>query len=664
MGFTVHWAVAILGSMATFLQMQLPLIMADCPLDLSGSNFTLAAALCSSPTERGKCCRYINAFVAVSVARYSNVTGDLGVNSDSSDACLTSISDTLELHGIPNNATRFCGFGTKIPVTYECKGRTSVTQMIQSPGFNDVTTHCKVSALEESDCRECINASIKYLHQTIGAENNVTLNTCRDATFAALASQVDNSSAAGFASCFFRVPGLSTIVSPNTSSPQTPKTARSPPVASPSALSLDTPVNQSRQHNHLTIIPVIGIAVTVVAFTLLVVLIIVIHRKRKELKDSEGNVKTSSGANSHPPRPVLKIHEGPSSIFRKFTYKETKQATKNFSTVIGQGGFGTVYKAEFSDGLMAAVKRMDKISEQGDGEFCKEIELVARLHHRHLVSLKGFCIERQERFLMYEYLENGSLKDHIHRRAPLSWQIRIQIAVDVANALEYLHFYCDPPLCHRDIKCSNILLDDNFVAKVADFGLAEASKDGSVFFEPVNTDVRGTPGYLDPEYVVTRELTEKSDIYSYGVVLLELITARRAIHDNKNLVEWSKPYMASGARLSELVDPSLGDTFDYDQLQTVVEVVKWCTMPEARARPSIKQVLRLLHESSDPMHHEFLQAVEDEESEGNQGVRSTCSKGKSHRHMPSSSSSTRSYCSRSFLLGNGSPQSSSNFPSL
>uniref|UniRef100_A0A5B7ATY7 Protein kinase domain-containing protein n=1 Tax=Davidia involucrata TaxID=16924 RepID=A0A5B7ATY7_DAVIN len=406
---------------------------------------------------------------------------------------------------------------------------------------------------------------------------------------------------------------------------------------------------------------------------MLVVLIFLIRRKSRELDDSETIDKRSSKAF---PQPTRKFQEGSSSMFKKFSYKETKKLTDNFNTIIGQGGFGTVYKAQFSDGLVVAVKRMDKVSEQAEDEFCREIELLARLHHRHLVALKGFCIEKHERFLMYEYMANGSLKDHLHTPGgtPLSWRTRIQIAIDVANALEYLHFYCDPPLCHRDIKSSNILLDENFIAKVADFGLVHASKDGSICFEPVNTDIRGTPGYMDPEYVITQELTEKSDVYSYGVLLLELVTARRAIQDNKNLVEWFQVFMTSESRLPELVDPGIGDSFNSDQLQTVVTIVRWCTQREGRARPSIKQVLRLLYEFSDPMLSGFVEAVEDEEYEGTEG-RGRTSKGKMHRGeaifhsgdgrcLASSSSTSRSYCSRSFLLETGSPQSPPGIPSI
>lgn len=668
------YATPFLLSLLAFLAMQLPVIRADCPLDLSGSNFTLVASICSTNDDRGKCCRYINAFVAVSIARYANITGYLGVSANLSEICKRSIQETLELYGVPQNATLFCGLGTKIPVNYECNGRTTVTRMLQSPKFMEVARNCGMPLLEETNCRKCVNAGIMYLHHLVGAEDNMTLSTCRDATFTAIGSQVDGTSAFEIASCFFGVQGLSVFPEPPPSS-LSPEASPSPLVAaSPGQLMLGIPLTKSHHPYHLTLIPGVGLGVTAAAVTMLVVLIFLIRRKSRELGDFENADKTSS--KSFPPWPMRKFQEGPSSMFRKFSYKEIKKATDSFNTIIGQGGFGTVYKAQFSDGLVAAVKRMNKVSEQGEDDFCREIELLARLHHRHLVALRGFSIAKRERFLMYEYMANGSLKDHLHApdRTPLSWMTRMQIAIDVANALEYLHFYCDPPLCHRDIKSSNILLDENFVAKVADFGLVHASKDGSICFEPVNTDIRGTPGYMDPEYVITQELTEKSDIYSYGVLLLEMVTGRRAIQDNRNLVEWSQIYMASESRIPELVDPSIRDYFDLDQLQTVVSIVRWCTQREGRARPSIKQVLRLLYESSDPMQNGLLEALEDEDYEGIEG-RGRTSKGKIHRqdgifhsgdgrYLASSSSTSRSYCSRSFLLETGSPHSPHNVLSL
>lgn len=191
--------------------MTITFTLADCPLILSGSNATLVASLCSNRDDRGKCCRYINAFVAVSIAQYANSTSNLGVPSNLSNTCLDFISQTLELHGIPENATAFCGLGTKIPVNYACKGRTTVTQMVQSPKFPDVMENCKVPLSEESNCKKCINAGIVYLHHLLGTEDNITFHTCRDATFAAVASQVDDASAVGIASCFFQVQGLNIL---------------------------------------------------------------------------------------------------------------------------------------------------------------------------------------------------------------------------------------------------------------------------------------------------------------------------------------------------------------------------------------------------------------------------------------------------------------------
>ncbi|KAL1564474.1 putative receptor-like protein kinase [Salvia divinorum] len=675
-----------------FLQMALSptMVATDCPLDLSQSNFTRAASLCSNPAERGSCCRYINAMVAISVSQYANATSKLGVTADILDSCIHTTAGTFELYGVTRNATVFCGFGTKIQVNYECQGRSTVTQMLQSPMFNDVTENCRAPLSEDKACRRCLNSGILYLRNLLGPTDNVTLSTCRDATFAALASQVGYVSRLDVASCFFGVQGL---IIPAGSSPPVPPpetSPRLPGAASPTQLS-----NTSLEENHhpyrLPVVLSIGIAVTALSSIMLAVLVILIRRKSRELEDSDVNDDT-------PPKAVAlsvrKFQDGSPGTFRKYSYRETKKATDNFNTVIGQGGFGIVYKAEFQGGLVTAVKRMSKVSEQAEGDFCRELEFFARLHHRHLVTLRGFCIERHERytyrvfplvsypgkgylnsvehmFLMYEFMANGSLKDHLHAqgRTPLSWPARIQIAIDVANALEYLHYYCDPPLCYRDVKSSNILLDDNFLAKLADFGLAHTSKNGSIFFKPVNTDIRGTPCYLDPEYVITQELTEKSDVYSYDIVLLELITGRRAIQDNKNIIEWAQVILESDeSRMDEFVDPYLGHTYDYDQLRTTITIVRWCTQREGRARPSIKQVLRLLYEISDPMHSGFVEAIEDEDGEGmeNQGRKI---RGKNvfftgDRNLASSSSTSRSYCSRSFLLEMGSLQSPNNMPSI
>lgn len=663
----------LLLSLLLLVEMQLFPAMADsgCPLDITSSNLTHAATLCSNTESRASCCRYINALVAVSIVRYANTTNNLGVTPESSKICLQTISETLQLHGMTRNATLLCGFGTKIPVNYECLGITTVNQMIQFPKFSNVSLNCKVP-FGVNGCKKCLNAGILFLRNLVGTGDNTTLSTCRDATFVSLATQVDDVSAFEIADCFFGVHGLTNtpFLESSSSSPPTFSPEPSPSPSGQGQLSLTAPNLPKRHPYRLSLVPGIGIGVIAIATMMLILMVFLIRGKSKELETDKTSMRIIS-------QPMRKFQECPSSMFKKFSYKETKRATGNFTTLIGQGGFGTVYKAEFNDGLISAVKKMDKVSEQAVEEFCKEIELLARLHHRHLVALKGFCIEKHERFLMYEYMVNGSLKDHLHTPGVplLSWQTRIQIAIDVANALEYLHFYCNPPLCHRDIKSSNILLDENFVGKVADFGLAYASKDGSIRFEPVNTEIRGTPGYMDPEYAITQELTEKSDIYSYGIVLLELLTSKQAIHETRNLLELSQPLMKSESRFPELIDPRISNSVDLDQLHTLITIIKWCTQKEGRGRPSIKQVLRLLYECADPMHNAFIEAVEDERGRGSGGI------GKGNkvdrngngmfqswdgRGLASSSSTSRSYCSRSFLLETGSspPQSPSNMPSI
>lgn len=643
-----------------------PALLADCPLDLSWPNFTLAASACSNHNERPTCCRYMNAFVAVSIARYAKTTGSLGVPLAFNDICLSSVSETLKSYGIPPNASTFCGLGQKILVSYQCEGRVSISEMLQSPNFDDVLRSCKMPLSTESRCRRCLNSDIVYLHHLIGVQDNITLSTCRDAAFVTLANRGDNFSAFDLASCFFSVQEITPL--PVNASEQPSQLLG--PAISPSPLTSQAPMQQHlfakppKEHHHafkITLVLGIGIIVTGVAILLLIILGLLIRKKGRELKSANTPIATSRSTFPHPQVQTRQEDHCvcPSAMFRRFTYKKLRKASDNFSNIIQRGGSGTVYKARLDDGFIA-VKQMNTVSVRSQVEFCREMELVGRLHHRHLVALRGFCIERHERFLIYEYMENGSLKDHLHssEKIPLEWHTRIRIAIDVANALEYLHFYCDPPLCHNDIKSSNILLDGKFLAKVADFGLARSSKSGTFSSEPVNKVVQGTPGYIDPEYVVTQELTDKSDVYSYGVLLLELVTGRRAIQDNRNLVEWSQEFMATDSKLPELVDPRIADSFDLEQLQVVVRVILWCTAREGRARPSIRQVLRLLHERLDP-----LQAIEEEE-----GNTRMVGKGKVNReedtifsgdprYLGSSSSTSRSFCSRSLLIEGSPPHS-------
>ncbi|KAH7286546.1 hypothetical protein KP509_32G012000 [Ceratopteris richardii] len=367
--------------------------------------------------------------------------------------------------------------------------------------------------------------------------------------------------------------------------------------------------------DHPSVFIALGIVITVISTVLLALLVILIRRKKRELRASKRRRSNAlplwkKDTVPSPGHHFRRWKKGTSSSFQRYKYTQIQKATDDFSTIIGRGGFGTVYKARFDDGMAAAVKRMNVTSRHSQQEFCKEMEFLGHLHHRHLVKLRGFCMKNHERFLVYEYMENGSLKEHlqgVESKTPLTWQVRLQIAIDVASALEYLHCYCEPSLCHRDIKSSNILLDHKFRAKVADFGLAHATSKSSSGFQPVTTDVRGTPGYMDPEYVTTRRLTDRSDIYSYGVLLLELITGRAAVQDNVNLVEWAQRFLSGEGNILSIIDPDMKQSCNLEELKSLMTLVRMCTRKEGHRRPTIQQVIRWLQEKLDLNSAENLQ---------------------------------------------------------
>ncbi|CAN1140988.1 Probable LRR receptor-like serine/threonine-protein kinase At5g48740, partial [Linum perenne] len=257
---------------------------------------------------------------------------------------------------------------------------------------------------------------------------------------------------------------------------------------------------------------------------------------------------------------------------RVYSYKEIKSATNRFKEVIGRGSFGSVYLGKLPDGKLVAVKVRSDRSQLGADSFINEVHLLSRIRHQNLVCLEGFCYESKQQILVYEYLSGGSLADHLYgsksKKVSLSWVRRLKIAVDAAKGLEYLHIGSDLRIIHRDVKCSNILLDKDMNARVCDFGLSKqlVQSDAS----HVTTIVKGTAGYLDPEYYSTQQLTEKSDIYSFGVVLLELICGREPLRhtgtpDSFNLVLWAKPYLQAGTL--EIVDEKVKESFDVESMR-------------------------------------------------------------------------------------------------
>ncbi|KAJ8767217.1 hypothetical protein K2173_013614 [Erythroxylum novogranatense] len=285
-----------------------------------------------------------------------------------------------------------------------------------------------------------------------------------------------------------------------------------------------------------------------------------------------------------------------------FTYEELVQATEGFSNanLLGQGGFGYVHKGVLPNGKEIAVKSLKAGSGQGDREFQAEVEIISRVHHRHLVSLVGYCIAGGQRLLVYEYLPNYTLEHHLHGkgRPTMDWPTRLKIAVGSAKGLAYLHEDCHPRIIHRDIKGSNILLDFNCEAKVSDFGLAKLSSDNHTH---VSTRVMGTFGYLAPEYASSGKLTDKSDVFSFGVMLLELITGRLPVDPNSDmedsLVDWARPLCQRSleeGNFDELVDPRLQGNYDPSEMARMVSCAGAAVRHSSRRRPKMSQIVRTL----------------------------------------------------------------------
>ncbi|KZV42602.1 putative leucine-rich repeat receptor-like protein kinase-like [Dorcoceras hygrometricum] len=283
-----------------------------------------------------------------------------------------------------------------------------------------------------------------------------------------------------------------------------------------------------------------------------------------------------------------------------FSHAELKKCTNNFSdsNQIGSGGYGKVYKGTLSSGQVVAIKRAQEGSMQGSFEFKNEIELLSRVHHKNLVGLIGFCFEHGEQMLVYEYMANGTLRESLtgKRGIQLDWKRRIRTALGSARGIAYLHELANPPIIHRDIKSTNILLDENLTAKVADFGLSKLVCDASKGH--VSTQVKGTLGYLDPEYYMTQQLTEKSDVYSFGVVMLELITSKQPIEKGKYIVREVRIAMDKNEGtyfgLKEIIDPSIRDAPNLIGFSRFLEVAMQCVEESASDRPTMSEVVKSL----------------------------------------------------------------------
>ncbi|XP_010441028.1 PREDICTED: probable receptor-like protein kinase At5g38990 [Camelina sativa] len=386
-----------------------------------------------------------------------------------------------------------------------------------------------------------------------------------------------------------------------------------PPISrDPAPKRVRPPTSKGNKSNVLPIIiAVVGSAIVLAVFVVVVVVLVVMKRRKKKrnefstvhttskpsMNSSWGPIPHGTGSTNTKSATSL-----PSDLCRRFSIYEIKSATNNFEEklIVGVGGFGSVFKGRIDGGAtLVAVKRLEITSNQGAKEFETELEMLSNLRHVHLVSLIGYCDEDNEMVLVYEYMPHGTLKDHLYKRdkasdPPLSWKRRLQICIGAARGLQYLHTGAKHTIIHRDIKTTNILLDEDFVAKVADFGLSRVGPT-SASQTHVSTVVKGTFGYLDPEYYRRQILTDKSDVYSFGVVLFEVLCCRpiqmqSLPREQMDLIRWVKSNYKRGT-VDQIIDQDLANDITSVSLEKFCEIGVRCVQDRGIERPSMNDVV-------------------------------------------------------------------------
>ncbi|RWR78194.1 putative LRR receptor-like serine/threonine-protein kinase [Cinnamomum micranthum f. kanehirae] len=371
-----------------------------------------------------------------------------------------------------------------------------------------------------------------------------------------------------------------------------------PNLIEPSNVNVNNDINPcqvgSCKKRRKVLVPVL--ASVIPSLVLLTIAIFVLWKlsQRRHQRDTESVVKAKEEVGSISQR---KSKDGSLRLEnQRFTYAEIIAITNNFETVIGEGGFGVVYHGYVKGAIQVAVKMLSKSSSQGSREYRTEAKLLMRVHHKNLASFIGYCDEDRNKGIIYEYMANGNLREYLSGNTyVLTWGMRLRIALDAAQGLEYLHHGCKPPIIHRDVKATNILLNEGLEAKIADFGLSKVFPVEGLTH--VSTAVMGTLGYLDPEYYISNKLNEKSDVFSFGIVLLEIITGKTAIirsSERMHILLWIGPLIARG-EITTVVDPRLAE-YDVNSAWKAVEIAMECTLDTSIKRPTMSIVVNELKE--------------------------------------------------------------------
>ncbi|WVZ67917.1 hypothetical protein U9M48_016931 [Paspalum notatum var. saurae] len=567
---------------------------ASCPLDLGYvATFPWDRTPCTPPVTNGtSCCTTLLSVLGLGLAARLRATGRFRLPSAAaSAACLRAFSAALAAPPLSLPASLVPGcfpVPSQFAISRDyCAGVTTAAEYVAVAG----------------------GASVAGLNASCGA-NVTSMTLCNSCLAAGIDASARLTAAAGNGSksqnCFF----LTVLYAAGISSPDGPDSPATATCALGLALSTASPTSSPSSRSTNSTNMAIAATIPIASVLLVSLAVLLICRKRHENARRSRDIRISEDRLSR---------QRPNTGSVMFDIGELAKATGGFAerNLIGRGGFGVVYRGVLADGTVVAIKKMlDPDVEGGDEEFTNEVEIISLLRHRNLVPLRGCCIadhdadEGKQMFLVYDYMPKGSLDQYVfeddgearRRRPPLSWAHRRTVILDVARGLEYLHYGVKPGIYHRDIKATNILLDADMRACVADFGLARRSREGQ---SHLTTRVAGTHGYLSPEYALYGQLTEKSDVYSFGVLVLEVMSGRRALDlsDPSGVVlitDWAWTHVKAGRPRSVLAEVLRKEpSSSVAAMERFVLVGILCAHVTVACRPTMPEALRMLEGDMD-----------------------------------------------------------------
>ncbi|XP_010027217.2 probable LRR receptor-like serine/threonine-protein kinase RKF3 [Eucalyptus grandis] len=550
----------------------------SCPLNfnylsglINGSSQRLL--LLDVPTE----CGYMLQALRLVRSQYLHTTGHFFPPPNSSEACWDVYQSIVSSRIVGFNVQSTCGFKTSL-MSETCANvttRSDFERLLSGTELSDVQKFCNQSLDDESACTSCTDVLARVQGLYFGVPNNGNESDCNGYPFiyAAAYAEQFRPTDEGDLKCLF-------------------------------SLNFSADKKKKKKYGVVFWGIVTGCSNGFFGSVIVIWLCWTWHWRKKRMRKSLAQMESGNAGSGMEMNQMMTA----SARAIRFTLEEIKKATNNFSrdNMIGRGGYGNVYRGILTDGSEVALKRFKNCAAAGDRAFAHEVEVIASVRHVNLVELKGYCtetgpMEGHQRILVCEMVRSGSLFDHLfgQEQKPLSWPARRKIALGTARGLAYLHYGAQPIIIHRDVKASNILLDEAFDAKLADFGLAKFTPEGQ---SHVSTKVAGTLGYVAPEYALYGQLSERSDVYSFGVVLLELLSGKKAVISVENgeaslLADWAWSLVRGNSPL-DVIDEGMPNLGAPEEMEKHVLLAVLCSHPVVYARPTMEHVMKILESDS------------------------------------------------------------------